>query len=238
MRLKGKKDIGIPFQPLEHPCSYGIPRYPLLNSGWHIVFSSNTSAYGGRMLSYVTVAIAGIGLVCAIVLFNRIVALRNIVSEAWSNIDVQLKRRHNLVPSLVECVSGYARHEMAALTSVTKLRAGSGNDVASTERMSGENELTGQLKSLLAVVEQYPDLKANRSFLELQNQLTEIEDQIQYARRYYNGAVRDYNVRVESFPGLLVAWLFGFKQAAFFEIQVASERIAPPAELAPDQKSQ
>lgn len=183
------------------------------------------------MIGYI---IAGIPIACllgAILLYNRLVQARNAVAEGWSGIDVQLKRRYTLVPGLVECVRGYATHEMESLTSITTLRGATGGTTASADRQAGENELTGGLKLLLAVAEKYPDLKASGNFLDLQKKLVEIEDQIQYARRYYNGAVRDYNVRCESFPGILIARQFGFTHAAFFEIETASERVVPHAEL-------
>ena len=153
--------------------------------------------------------------------------------EAWSGIDVQLKRRHNLIPNIVETVKGYGAHERNLLEEITRLRAESvelkPGDVKGRE--ISENALSLQLGNLLALVENYPALKANVNYLELQKQLVEVEDQLQYARRYYNGTVRNYNIRAESFPGNLVAGAFGFRRAEFFEIQTAAERATPEVDL-------
>lgn len=183
------------------------------------------------MSIYVVVAIVVFVVLCVALIFNELIKARNIVAQAWSDIDVQLKRRHDLVPGLVDCVKGYSGHEKEALISVTKLRAQSGGGRASVDRLAGENALSDQLKTIMATVERYPDLKANDLVRDLQKQLVETEDVIQYARRYYNGAVRDFNTRVESFPDILVAKPFGFKPASFFEIETASERSAPSADL-------
>ncbi len=164
-------------------------------------------------------------------IYNRFVSQHNIVKEAWSGIDVQLKRRYDLIPNLVDAVKGYSTYERELLQDITALRAKSMGLNSPGEKAKPESALSGRLKSLLAVAENYPDLKANESFLKLQQQLTEAEDQIQYARRYYNGAVRDYNTRVESFPSNIVASLFGFKQEEFFEITFATERETPEVGL-------
>jgi len=163
--------------------------------------------------------------------FNRLVRDRNLLREGWSGIDVQLNRRANLVPSLVEVVRGYARHESSTLQRVTELRAASQSAGRSGERAHSENALADQLRHLLALAESYPDLKANNSFLTLQEQLAEIEDQLQLARRYYNGATRNYNIRVESFPGNLVAKALGFGREEFFELESATQRTAPQVAL-------
>jgi len=159
----------------------------------------------------------------AIMTYNRFVQRKNVVQEAWSGIDVQLKRRSNLVPNLVEVVKGYAKHEAETLSKVTQQRTG--NSVA--ERGEHEAEVSKAIQSLLAVAEAYPDLKANENFLDLQNNLDEIETNIQSARRFYNGAVRDLNILVESFPSNLIANTFNFSAAQFFEIELASERQVP-----------
>jgi len=159
----------------------------------------------------------------AIATYNRFVKRKNVVQEAWSGIDVQLKRRSNLVPNLVEVVKGYAKHEAETLSKVTQQRTG--NSVA--ERGEHEAEVSKAIQSLLAVAEAYPDLKANENFLDLQNNLDEIETHIQSARRFYNGAVRDLNILVESFPSNLIANMFNFNAAQFFEIELASERQVP-----------
>lgn len=158
------------------------------------------------------------------VAFNRLVRHRNLVREAWSGIDVQLKRRHDLVPSLVESVRGHAAFERGVLEDVTRLRAG---QPASRALQDGENALTSQLRGLLAVAEAYPQLRAGESFLTLQRQLAEVENHLQMARRYYNGTVRDYNTAVESFPSNLVAGVFGFALLEFFQVESAVERAVP-----------
>lgn len=160
--------------------------------------------------------------------FNRLVRLRNLMKEGWSGVDVQLKRRHDLVPNLVEAVRGYSQHELRTLEEVTRARGEAGARGQLAER---ENQLTDGLKQLFAVAEAYPDLKANQNFLDLQNQLGEIEDQLQMARRYFNGTVRNYNIMVESFPGNLVAGAFGFRREEFFQIVTTSERTAPSVEF-------
>jgi LemA protein len=156
--------------------------------------------------------------------FNRLVRHRNLVREAWSGIDVQLKRRHDLVPSLVESVRGHATFERGVLEDVTRLRGGA---PASRALQDGENALSAQLRGLLAVAEAYPQLRAGESFLDLQKRLAEVENHLQLARRYYNGTVRDYNTVVESFPSNLVAGAFGFTLADFFQVESALERAVP-----------
>jgi len=178
----------------------------------------------------VVVLVAALG-VWVIVAFNRLVRARNLMREGWSGIDVQLRRRRNLVPNLVETVKAYGRHEKGLLERVTQLRADAPRDEPLGETQNRENLLTDQLKRLFALAETYPDLKADTNYLDLQRLLTEIEDHLQMARRYYNGAVRDYNTRVESFPGNLVAALFRFRQGEFFQVEAATERAAPKVEM-------
>ena len=163
--------------------------------------------------------------------FNRLVRARNLMREGWSGIDVQLRRRHNLVPNIVETVKAYGRHERELLVQITELRADAPRDEPLGETQNRENLLTDRLKRLFALAEAYPDLKANTNYLELQNLLTEIEDHLQMARRYYNGAVRDHNIRVESFPSNLVAGLFRFRHGEFFQVETATERAAPQVEM-------
>ena len=163
--------------------------------------------------------------------YNRLVRHVNLVREAWSGIDVQLKRRHNVIPNLVETVKGYADFESGLLEEITQLRARASVNTAIEDRQNDENALTGCLKSLFAVAEAYPQLQANKSFLDLQNQLVEIEDHLQMARRYYNGTVRDYNIHTESFPSNLIAKLFHFEPAQYFEIEIATERSLPKVEF-------
>ena len=167
-----------------------------------------------------------------VVAYNRLVRHANLAREAWSGIDVQLERRHDLVPNLVAVVQAYASHEKDVLTDVTSARAAAASDGPPTDLQRHENTLTGRLRSLLAVAEAYPQLLADRSFADLHDQLVEIEDRLQMARRYFNGTVRDYNIRVESFPSNLVAHLLGFELRDFFELASATERRAPKVRIA------
>lgn len=150
--------------------------------------------------------------------YNRFITLINRAKEAWSDIDVQLKRRYDLIPNLVETVKGYAKHESSAFENVTKARAaamGAGNIA---DKGKAENMLEGALKSLFAVAEAYPDLKANQNFLELQRELSDTENKIQASRRFYNGNVRELNTAVEAFPGNIIANMFKFAKMEFFEL--------------------
>lgn len=162
-------------------------------------------------------------------IYNRLVRNRNLVSEAWAGIDVQLQKRSELVPNLVQTVKAYARHESSVFEEVT-LRRGSG-ETAVEIRAQQETALSRSLGRLFALAEDYPDLKASEGFQQLHASLVEIEDHLQYARRYYNGAVRNNNTLVESFPSNIVAGLFGFGQAKFFEIELASQRKVPDVRL-------
>jgi LemA protein len=175
----------------------------------------------------ITLVIIAIIVLWFVYLFNRFVKQKNIVKEAWSGIDVQLKRRYDLIPNLVDTVKSYSNYEKELLQNITGLRSKTMELNSPSEKAKPESELSGMLKNLLAVVENYPDLKANRNFLSLQQQLTEVEDQVQYARRYYNGAVRDYNTLVQSFPSNILASVFNFKEEPFFEISLATERETP-----------
>jgi len=159
--------------------------------------------------------------------YNRLVRNRNLVREGWSGIDVQLKRRANLIPNLVETVKGYAGHEREVLEQVTALRGQAGQAGGVGERGRAEGLLGAALGRLFAVAENYPDLKANANFAQLQASLEEVEEQIQLARRYYNGAVRNLNILVESFPSNLVARNTGFSQAEFFELADEAARQVP-----------
>ena len=159
--------------------------------------------------------------------YNKLVSLRNLVQEGWSSIDVMLKKRHDLIPNLVETVKGYATHERETLDSVIQARtaAQQANSVESKE--VAEKNLDKAMFNLMAVAEQYPDLKANANFQQLQAELSAVESDIEKARRYYNGTVRNNNTTVQSFPSNVVAGMFGFKDATFFELQNASEREVP-----------
>jgi len=171
--------------------------------------------------------------VYAIFLYNTLVKKRQMTEEGWSGIDVQLKRRANLVPNLVETVKAYAAHEKDALENVTSLRTAAAGlpagDVAG--RAQAEGALGQALGRLFAVAEAYPDLKASQNFADLHQSLDEIEDAIQMARRYYNGAVRGLNVSVESFPSNLIAGQFGFEKAEYFEIEDEAERAVPKVQF-------
>lgn len=154
-----------------------------------------------------------------IVIYNAFVRLRQRVKEAWSDIDVQLKRRYDLIPNLIETVKGYARHEEGVFEKVTEARTRAMGAQNPKEKGEAENMLAGTLKTLFAVSENYPELKANVNFLELQRELSDTENKIQAARRFYNGNVMEMNTKVESFPSNIVASMFGFKQEEFFEIE-------------------
>ena len=167
-----------------------------------------------------------------LLLFNRLVRLRNQVRTAWADIDVQLQRRHDLVPRLVATVKGYAGHEHALLAAVTELRSQALAQAAPGALGRIEGALASSLGKLVVVAEAYPDLKASANFLQLQRDLVDVEDHLQYARRFYNGAVRDYNNATERFPGLLVARGFGFEAAEFFETD-AQSRAAVGVDMAP-----
>lgn len=157
-------------------------------------------------------------------LYNRLVRLRNLSRSSWSDIDVLLKKRHDLVENLVEAVRGYAAHERAVLARVTEARARAMRAAGPREKGREEGALGETLSSLFAVAEGYPDLKASGNFLELQKQLAELEDGLEYARRYYNAVVRDYNTATETFPSNLVASGFGFGRAEFFRLESPQER--------------
>jgi LemA protein len=163
---------------------------------------------------YIIIAIA----VILAVLYNSLVRSRNQVDEAWSDIEVQLKRRYDLIPNLVETVKGYAAHESGVFEKVTQARAAAMGAGTMTEKLKDENMLSGALKSLFAVAEAYPQLKANENFMKLQSDLTDTEDKIQAARRFYNGNVRDYNTKLQVFPTNLFASMFGFTAKEFFDI--------------------
>jgi LemA protein len=159
--------------------------------------------------------------------YNGLVALKNRTKEAWADIDVQLKRRYDLIPNLMETVKGYAAHEKEVFENVTAARTAAMSATDPKDRIAKENMLTDTLKSLFAVAENYPDLKASSNFIELQRELTDTEDKIQAARRFYNGNVRDLNTAIEVFPNNVVAMLFNFKQMALFEITAPAEKEAP-----------
>ncbi|MFP4458817.1 MAG: LemA family protein [Candidatus Zixiibacteriota bacterium] len=157
-------------------------------------------------------------------MYNKLVMLKNRAENAWSDIDVQLRRRYDLIPNLVETVKGYATHEKETLENVIKARQQAISVDSIKDQGKMENMLTGALRQLFAVAESYPDLKANQNFLELQNSLTQIEDQIQQARRYYNAIVRDLNTATEKFPSNIIANMFSFQRREYFEIEEPKAR--------------
>lgn len=167
----------------------------------------------------------GVLLVWLILTYNGLVRMRNRAKEAIADIDVQLKRRFDLIPNLVETVKGYAKHEKGVLESVTKARAEVSNASGDPlEREAQENMLSSTLKTLFAVAENYPDLKANANFLELQRELSDTENKIQASRRFYNTTVRDLNTKIESFPTNMIAGMIGFSQMDFFKTETAEEK--------------
>ncbi len=158
--------------------------------------------------------------------YNRLQRLKNLVEEGWSTIDVQLKKRYDLIPNLVETVKGYAKHESGTLEAVIKAR-NAAMTASGDAKMAAENVLTGTLKSLFALSEAYPDLKANQNFLDLQNQLKSIETEIASARRYYNGTVKELNTKIDVFPSNIVARRMRLEKRKYFELDSAEERKAP-----------
>ena len=183
---------------------------------------------GNEMTAIIIILILiGLPAVFAIYLYNKFIRLRNMVEEGWSGIEVQLKRRSNLIPNLLETVKGYLGHERELLSKVTELRSQSMQEQTVGKQARVEGKLSRSLANIFAVAEGYPDLKANQNFSELQAELAEIEDQIQMARRYYNGTVRNLNIQVESFPGNVIAGMFEFARAEFFEIEDPSDRAVP-----------
>ncbi len=163
------------------------------------------------------IVVVAILVIYAIVTYNGLVRLRNRIQNAWAQIDVQLRRRYDLIPNLVETVKGYAKHERDTLEAVTQARANAINAQGPVEQAKAENMITGALKSLFAVSEAYPDLKANQNFLALQEELSGTEGRISYARQYYNDAVLRLNTKIQSFPSNILAGMFGFKEHEYFE---------------------
>ena len=164
-----------------------------------------------------------------IVSYNRFVSQRQLIKDAWANIDTELRRRYDLIPNLVETVRGYASHERTVFENVTRARAAAASATGSpAEQAAAEGPLVAALRQLFAVVENYPDLKANQNFLALQQELANTEDRLQTARRFYNANVRDYNQRVKQFPSVVIASAFGFKEEEFFEVEDALREAGAP----------
>lgn len=170
-------------------------------------------------LLWVILGVIVVALFWLIGVYNGLIRLRNRTDEAWSDIDVQLKRRYDLIPNLVETVKGYAKHERELFENVTQARTRAMGAKGVEEKGKAENMLSGTLKTLFAVAENYPDLKANQNFLKLQDELSDTENKIQAARRFYNGNVRDFNTKIQIFPNNLIAGMLGFKKYEFFEIE-------------------
>lgn len=170
-----------------------------------------------NLIWIIPIAIAVVVVLWLIFVFNRLITLKNRTEEAFSDIDVQLKRRHDLIPNLVETVKGYATHEKGVFEEVTKARADAINAKSIPEKEQAENVLTSALKSVFAVAENYPDLKASQNFLQLQDELSDTENKIQAARRFYNGNARDFNIAIQVFPNNMIAGSMGFKKFEFFQ---------------------
>jgi len=183
---------------------------------------------GRSLLIWIVAGIAALGVVWAVYTYNRFITLRNAVTEAWSGIDVQLRRRHELAPNLFAVTETFQHHERTVLTDAVALRGRPARDqMASPDTAAAEARLGHTLTSMIAVAEAYPQLRSDDVFLRLQEGLTQIEDDLQFARRYYNGAVRNLNNALQIFPSSLVAGLFGFELAIFFEIRDPVEKLAP-----------
>lgn len=180
-----------------------------------------------EIASMIIVTLVILILLWIVVAYNKLISNRNMTQEGWSGIDVQLKRRSDLIPNIVESVQGYMKHEKGVLEQVTTLRTEAMNATGIKEREKAEGLLTAALSKIFAVAENYPDLKASTNFIQLQNELSAVEDQIQLARRYYNGAARNYNIAIESFPSNIIANAFNFAKVPYFEITNPAEKEVP-----------
>lgn len=179
------------------------------------------------MILLILLGILAIVVFYGIGIYNKLVKLRVLVDEAWSGIDVQLKKRYNLIPNLIETVKGYAKHEKETFQQVTEARTQAQSAASVQQQQQAESGLNKALMNLFAVAEQYPELKANQNFLDLQNELSNIEADIEKSRRYYNGTVRDKNILIDTFPSNIIANMFKFVKSEFFEIDEAQERELP-----------
>ena len=180
---------------------------------------------------YILIAIIVVLVLWVVFSYNGFVSKVNRTKEAWADIDVQLKRRYDLIPNLVAAVKGYAAHESAAFENVTKARSAAMGATTPGAKADAENQLSGTLKTLFAVAEAYPELKANENFLQLQRELGDTEDKIQAARRFYNGNVQDLNISVQSFPGNVIAGMFNFKPMDLFQLGAGEEAARQPVEV-------
>ena len=176
---------------------------------------------------YVLIFIVVVSIFYGVGIYNRLVKLSTLVAEAWSGIDVQLKKRYDLIPNLIETVKGYANHEKETFENVTKARNQAQNATTVERQQVTENQLNKALINLYAVAEEYPELKANENFLSLQNELSDVESDIEKSRRYYNGTTRDYNIVIDSFPSNIIAGITNFNKAEYFEIDIEAERQNP-----------
>jgi len=179
------------------------------------------------MTGYILLGVVVVLLLGAVTIYNKLVTNKNLVAEGWSGIDVQLKRRNDLIPNLIETVKGYMGHERGVLDQVTELRTKSQAAQSVGDKAKVEGAMGAALANLFAVAENYPDLKASQNFMDLQKSLADIEDQVQLARRYYNGTARNFNILIQSFPSNLMASAFGFTTVEYFEIEDAAERAVP-----------
>ena len=182
-------------------------------------------------IEWILLAVAAGAILYIAIVYNALVRVRNLAREAWSGIDVQLRRRNDLVPALVETVKGYAAHERGLFEDVTSHRASSVAADSVPGQAAAARALSGSLGRLMAVAEAYPQLKADQNFLKLQDQLSEIEDQLQMARRYYNGTVRNLNIKIQSFPDVLLARPLGFAELPFFELDDPAAAAVPKVDL-------
>lgn len=176
------------------------------------------------IILYILIGLVFIFLVWMVIAYNRFVTLRQRINEAWADIDVQLKRRYDLIPNLVDTVKGYMEHEQGTFEKVTEARTKAMNAGSLKDQEQAENMLTDTLKSLFAVAENYPELKANENFMELQRELSDTENKIQAARRFYNTNVRDYNTYRETVPSNMIAGMFNFTERPYFEVETEEER--------------
>ncbi|MCG2694112.1 LemA family protein [Candidatus Parcubacteria bacterium] len=176
---------------------------------------------------YIILGAIAVAAIWLIALYNGLITLKNRMDEAWSDISVQLKRRYDLIPNLVQTVKAYAKHESSVFERVTQARTAAMSAKTMDEREKAENALTGTLKTLFAVAENYPDLKASQNFLQLQDELSDTENKIQAARRFFNGNARDFNIKIQKFPNNVLAGTLGFKKRDFFEVSDEKEKEAP-----------
>ena len=183
------------------------------------------------MNNMVIIGIVAVVAIIVVVLYNKLASLRVRADASWADIDAQLKRRYDLIPNLVATVKGYAGHEKETFEKVTQMRANAISAQGPVEQAKAENMLTQALRSVFAVAENYPQLRASENFNQLQGSLVELEDKIQAARRYYNAVVRDYNTAVQVIPSSLVAWMFNFKDREYFELDSEEERKAPKVDF-------